>query len=142
MASAVHCQLNPQVRPFVPTTMTPKLAYRRGKRKEGEEPVSKHHIHAGDGRWTGRRRMNRLSPRRESKIQGKNGDRERGEIEKVTERRKILARKRRRRGRAERQLRDRAKEGIKHVRVDGRSQLPRTTSGRWRWMGRTECNGR
>ena len=48
--------------------------------------------------------MERLSPRRESKIQGKNGDRERGKIEKVTERRKILARKRRRRGRAERQL--------------------------------------
>ena len=37
---------------------------------------------------------------------------------------------------------DRAKEGIKHVRVDERSQLPRTTSGRWRWMGRTEFNGR
>ena len=104
MVSAVHCQLNPQVRPFVPATMTPKLAYRRGKRKEGEEPVSKHQIHPGDERWTGRRRMERLSPRRESKIQGKNGDRERGKIEKVTERRKILARKRRRRGRAERQF--------------------------------------
>ena len=48
--------------------------------------------------------MGRLNPRRENKIQGKNGDRERREIEKLTERRKILARKRRRRGRAERRL--------------------------------------
>ena len=48
--------------------------------------------------------MGRLNPRRENKIQGKNGDRERGNIEKITERRKSLARKRRRRGRAERRL--------------------------------------
>ena len=27
MTSAVHCQLNPQVRLFVPTAMTSKLAY-------------------------------------------------------------------------------------------------------------------
>ena len=77
MASAVHCQLNPQVRPFVPTAMTPKQAYRRGKREEGEQLVNKHHIHSG--RWTGRRGVGRLNPRRENKIQGKNGDRERGE---------------------------------------------------------------
>ena len=37
---------------------------------------------------------------------------------------------------------DRAKGGIEHVREDGRSQLPRTTSGRWRWRGRTELDGR
>ena len=36
MASAVHCQLSPPVRPFVPTVMAPKLAYHRGKREEGE----------------------------------------------------------------------------------------------------------
>ena len=142
MASAVHCQLNPQVRPSVPTTMTPKLAYRRGKRKEGEEPVSKHQIHPGDGRWTGRRRMERLSPRRESKIQGKNGDRERGKSKKSQRGGKYW----RVNGGGEAEQSgnscDRAKEGIKHVRVDGGSQLPRTTSGRWRWMGRTECNGR
>ena len=82
--------------------MAPKLAYRRGKRKEGEEPVSKHQIRPGDGRWTRRRRVGRLNPRRENKIQGKNGDRERGKVKKVTERRKLLARKRRRRVRAER----------------------------------------
>ena len=41
-------------------------------------------------------------PTSQNKIQGKNGDRKRAKIEKVTERRKLLARKRRRRGRAER----------------------------------------
>ena len=102
MASVMHCQLNPQVRLFVPTA-TPKLAYRRGKREGGEEPGGKHQIRPGDGRWTGRRGVGRLNPRRENKKQGKNGDRERGKIEKVTERRKV-ARKRRRRSRAERRL--------------------------------------
>ena len=48
--------------------------------------------------------MGRLNPRRETKIQGKCGDREKGIIENVTEKRKLLARKRRRRGRAERRL--------------------------------------
>ena len=104
MASAVHCQLTPQVRPFVPTIMTPRLAYRRGKWEAGEEPVSKHQICSGDGRWAGRRGVGRLDPRRETKSKGKDGDRERGKIEKVTKRRKLLARKRRRRGRAERRL--------------------------------------
>ena len=66
--------------------------------------MSKHQIRSGDGRWAGRRDVGRLNPRREAKIQGKNGDGERGKIEKVTKRRKLLARKRRRRGRAERRL--------------------------------------
>ena len=48
--------------------------------------------------------MGRLNPRRETKIKGKNGDMEREMIEKVTNRRKFWARKRRRRGRAERRL--------------------------------------
>ena len=104
MALAVHCQLNPQVRPFVPTVMAPKLAYRRGKREGGEEPVSKHQIRPGDGRWEGRRGVGRLNPRRETKTKGRNGDREREMKEEVTDRRKFLARKRRRRGRAERRL--------------------------------------
>ena len=69
------------------------VQHRRGKREEGEEPVSKHQIRPGDGRWTGRRGVGRLKPRRENKIQGKNGDRERGKIGKVAERRNILARK-------------------------------------------------
>ena len=62
--------------------MTPKLAYRRGKREGGEEPVSKHHIRFGNGGWAERRGGGRLDPRGENKIQGKNGDRERGKIEK------------------------------------------------------------
>ena len=74
---AVHRQLNPQVRPFVPTVMAPKLAYRRGKREGGEEPVSKHQIRSGDGRWEGRRGVGRLNPRCETKTKGRNGDRER-----------------------------------------------------------------
>ena len=41
---------------------------------------------------------------RENKTQGKNGDRKRSKIEKVTERRKNIGAKRRRRGRAERRL--------------------------------------
>ena len=104
MASAVHCQLNPQVRPFVPIVMAPKLAYHCGKRDEGEEPVSKHQIRPGDGTRAGRRGVGRLNPRRETKIKGNNGDRERTTREKVTNKRKFLERKRRRRGRAERRL--------------------------------------
>ena len=64
--------------------------------------MSKHQIRPGDGRLTGRHAMGRLNPRRETKIQGKNEDRERGKIGKVAERRKILARKKGRRGRVER----------------------------------------
>ena len=44
--------------------------------------------------------MGRLNPRRETKIKGKDGDREREMKQKVANRRKVLARKRRRRGRA------------------------------------------
>ena len=64
--------------------------------------MTKHQIRPGDRRWTGRRGVGRLNPRREEKVQGKNGDKERGKTEKVTERRKVFARKRRRQGRAER----------------------------------------
>ena len=63
--------------------------------------MSKHQICPGDGRWTGRRGVGRLNPRREKRMQGKNGDREGGKTEKVAERTKSLAHKRRRRGRAE-----------------------------------------
>ena len=67
--------------------------------------------------------MGRLNPHRETKIQGKNGNRERKKIEKLTERRKILAHKRRRRGRAERRLmrqnerRNRARAGGREITV-------------------------
>ena len=153
MASAVHCQLNPQVRMFVPTAMTSKLAYstvqqystvqyRHGKREEGEEPVSKHQIRPGDGRWTGRRGVGRLNPRRENKIQGKNGDREGRKLKKSQLGEKFSRANEggevEQRGAAY----NRAEGGIGHVREDRRSQLPRTTSGRWRWMGHTELDGR
>ena len=153
MASAVHCQLNPQVRLFVPTAMTSKLAYstvqqystvqhRRGKREEGEEPVSKHQIRPGDGRWTGRRGVGRLNLRRENKIQGKCGDRGGGENEKVAIRRKKFARKRRRRGREERRRLQQSKRRNR-ARARGREIAIAThTSGRWRWRGHTELDGR
>ena len=37
---------------------------------------------------------------------------------------------------------DSTKGGIEHVHVDGKSQLPDTTYGRWRWMGNTGLDGR
>ena len=115
MALAGHCQLNPQVRPFVPTVMAPELAYRRGKREGGEEPASKHQVRSGDGRWEERRGVGRLNPRRETNTKGRNRDREIEMREEVTNRRKVLARKRRRRGRAkwrlqrQRKMRNRAR---------------------------------
>ena len=67
--------------------------------------MSKHQLRFGDVRWAGRREVEWLNPRYETKIkEGKNGDRERGKIERVTKRRKVLACKRRRRGRAEQRL--------------------------------------
>ena len=85
--------------------------------------------------------MGRLNPRRETKIQGKNGDRERGIIEKSQRGENYW----RANGGGEAEQSgascDKAKRGIKHVRVNGRSQLPSTTSGRWRWMRRTELDG-
>ena len=133
--------------------MTSKLVYstlqyntvqhRRGKREEGEEPVSKHQIRSRDGRWTGRRGVGRLNPRHENnKIQGKNGDREGRKNEKSQKRRKIS--RVNEGGEVEQRdaAYDRAKGRIEHVREDGRSQLPRTTSGRWRWMGHTDLDRR
>ena len=142
MVSAVHYQLNPHVRPLVPTAMASKLAYRRGKREGGEEAVSKHQIRSGDGRWAGRRGVGLLNPYRETKIQGKNGDRGRGEIEKSQRGGKYW--RVNEGGEAEQSSAscDKGKRVIEHVRVDERSQLPPTTSGRWRWMGRTELDGR
>ena len=66
--------------------------------------MSKHQIRSGDGRWKERRGVGRLNPRRETKTQGRNGDREGEMEEEVTDRREFLARERRRRGRAERRL--------------------------------------
>ena len=48
MALAVYFELNPQARPFVPTTMTTTLPYHRGNGEGEEEPVSKHHMRSGN----------------------------------------------------------------------------------------------
>ena len=64
--------MNPQARSFVPTVMPPKWVYRRGKLENREESVTKYQIRSGNGRWTGRRGVERLNPRREAKIQGAN----------------------------------------------------------------------
>ena len=122
--------------------MAPNLSYRRGKREGGEEPASKHHIRFGDGKWAGRRGVGRLNPRRETKIQGKNRDRERG----IREKSQIGGNSWCANGGGEVEQSgascDKAKGGFKHVCADGRLQLPRTTYGRWRWMGRTELDRR
>ena len=129
MALAVHCQLNPQVNPFVPTVMSSKLAYRRGKREGGEEPVSMDQIRSGDGRWKGRRGVGRLNPRCETKTKGRNGDREREMRKEVKNRRKALARKRRRRGRAKRRpLRQRERRN--RARARGREIIVATQNVR------------
>ena len=141
MALAVHCQLNPQVRPFVPTVMAPKLAYRRGKREGGEEPVSKHQIRFGDGRWKGRRGVGRLNPRRETKTKGKNADRKREMRKEVKNKRKALARKRRRRGRAERRLL-RQREMRNRARVRGREIIVATHNVRTMAVDRKHGVGR
>ena len=70
----VHCHLNPQARPFVPTVMATKLAYRRGKREGGDELVSELQIRYGNRKWVGRRGVGRLNPHRETEIQGANSD--------------------------------------------------------------------
>ena len=85
--------------------------------------MSKYQIRTGDGRWTGRRGVGRLNPRRENKIQGKNGESERGKLKKSQRGGRFS----RVNGGGEVEQRgaayDRAKGGIEHVREDGRSQL-------------------
>ena len=92
--------------------------------------MSKHQIRSGDGRWEGRRGVGRLSPRRETKTKGRNGDRERKMREEVTSRRNSSHANGG--GEAEQSgaFYDSAKGGIEHVHVDGKSQLPLSTSRR------------
>ena len=122
--------------------MAPKPVYRRGKREEGEEPVSKHQIRSGDGRWVGRRGVGRQNPRRETQVQGKNGDSERGMVRKSHRAEEILGAQTKAARKSRAAPSATKKRGIELVRVDGGSQLPRTASGRWRWMGRRDSDGR
>ena len=87
--------------------------------------MSKHQSRSGDGRWEGRRGVGRLNPRRETKTKGRNGDRGRQMREEVTNRRKFLARKRRRRDRAERRLL-RQRERRNRARARGREIMVAT----------------
>ena len=104
--------------------------------------MSKHQIRLGDGRWTGRRGVGRLNPRREKKYKARTGIGKEGKLKKSQRGGKISRVNEggevEQRGAAY----DRVKRGIEHAREDGRWQLPRTTSGRWRWMGHTELDGR
>ena len=58
MELKVECQLNPRAETFVPTVKANKLLWhRRGKREEGETPVSKRQKQLGRVRWASRRRV-------------------------------------------------------------------------------------
>ena len=95
MTFAVHpAQLNPRAEPFVLTATTTILQHHRGKREKGETLVSKDHIRPRRGGRVGRRESGRLYPVCETNTKGLNGDLGRRlEIEKLTERKKALARK-------------------------------------------------
>ena len=76
MALAVQLQLNPRAKLFVPTVKANKLLqHRRGKREEGEAPVSKHQTQLERVRWASRRREGKPNPPRETKTSGANGGR-------------------------------------------------------------------
>ena len=84
MALAVQLQLNPRAKPFVPTVKANKLLqHRRGKREEGEAPVSKHQTQLGRVRWASRRGGGKAEPSsRDQKLR-----RERGQkLEKLEDR--------------------------------------------------------
>ena len=106
MALAVQLQLNPRAKPFVPTVKANKLLqHRRGKREEGEAPVSRHQTRIGCVRWASRRGEGKPNPPRETKKFGANGGgnwRTKVFVQKIIKRKKVLARKKRRRGRTRR----------------------------------------
>ena len=106
MALTVQLQLNPRAKPFVPTVKANKLLqHRRGKREEGEAPVSKHQTQLGRVRWASRRGEGEPNPPRETKNSGANGGRNwRTEVyvQTIIKRKKVFARKKRRRGRTRR----------------------------------------
>ena len=73
IALTVQLQLNPRAKPFVPTVKANKLLqHRRGKREEGEAPVSKHQTQLGRVRWASRRGEGEPKPPRETKNSGVN----------------------------------------------------------------------
>ena len=147
MALAVQLQLNPRAKPFVPTVKANKLLqHRRGKREEGEAPVSKHQTQLGRVRWASRRGEGKPNPPRETKTSGAIGGRNwRKEVfvQKIIKRKKVCARKKRRRGRTRRRAarrqasndRDRARRrelviathNVRTMAVDGKHGVGRAT---------------
>ena len=105
MALAVQLQLNPRAKPFVPTVKANKLLqHRRGKREEGEAPVSKHQTQLGRVRWASRRGEGEPNPPRETKNSGANGGgnwRTEVFVQNIIKK-KVFAREKRRRGRTRR----------------------------------------
>ena len=100
MALVVHCQLNPQARHFVSMPIAPKLIHRRGRWEEGGEHVSKHQLRSEKKKTDRAIREGAAEPttrdptRRRERGQG-NEDRV-----KCHKGGTLLARKRKRRGRA------------------------------------------
>ena len=138
MALAVQLQLNPRAKPFVPTVKANKLLqHRRGKREEGEAPVSKHQTQLGRVRWASRRGEGKPNPPRETKNSGANRGRNwRTEVfvQKIIKRKKCVLEKR---GEGERDVAqhdDRRATTVTELAERNSSSLP-ITCGRWLWMG-------
>ena len=146
MALTVQLQLNPRAKPFVPTVKANKLLqHRRGKREEGEAPVSKHQSQLGRVRWASRRGEGEPNPPRETKNSGANGGRNwRTEVyvQKIIKRKKYLLGKRG--GEGERdgaQHDDKRATTVAELAEGNSSSLP-ITCGQWLWMGSTAWEDR
>ena len=104
MALTVQLRLYLRAKPIVPTVKAKKLLqHRRGKREKGKVPVSKHQTQLGCVRWASRCGEGEPNPPRETKNSGVNGGRNwRTEVyvKKHLRRKKVLAKKKRWRGRA------------------------------------------
>ena len=72
----MQLHLNSRAKPSVPTVKANKLLqHRRGKREEGEAPVSKHQTQLGCVRWASLREEGKPNPPRETKNSGATGGR-------------------------------------------------------------------
>ena len=141
MALAVQLQLNPRAKPFLPTVKANKLLqHRRGKREEGEAPVSKHQTQLGRVRWASRRGEGKPNPPRETKNSGANGGRSwrnwRTEVfvQNIIKRKNCVLEKRG--GEGERDAArhdDRRATTVTELAEGNSSSLP-ITCGRWLWM--------
>ena len=141
MALTVQLQLNPRAKPFVPTVKANKLLqHRRGKREEGEAPVSKHQTHLGRVRRASRRGEGESNPPRETKNSGANGGRSwRTEVYVQKNIKKYIYLLGKRGGEGERdgaQHDDKRARTVTELAEGNSSPLP-ITCRRWLWMGST-----